>query len=174
MSTDAFGAHFTSVAECFNAACDSLMQQLMARTISAYHAPCESWLERVRAALGTYLAGVCARPEAARAYLLQSPSPGAAACGQRERAIALLEETIAEMLRDLSASEELGWVTVTGIAGGIARVVERRLREGRAQELPELLEEMLAWALMQLPEDARPVAVDPLPNNTERALARLG
>ena len=133
----------------------------MARTISAYHAPRDSWLERVRAALGAYLAGVCARPEAARAYLLQPPYPAAGAEGRRERAIALLETTIAEMLRDLPGSERLDWVTVTGIAGGIARVVERRLREGRAHELPELLQPMLAWALTQLPEYARPAEIAP-------------
>ncbi|HTR90008.1 MAG TPA: TetR/AcrR family transcriptional regulator [Solirubrobacteraceae bacterium] len=166
---EAFRAHFQSVGECFEAACDSLMQQLMARTISAYHAPADSWIARVRAALSSYLRGVCARPEAARAYLLSPPNAppapsepaadgdlGTAWAAPRERAIGLLEETIAEMLRDLPESEELGWVTVTGIAGGISRVVERRVREGRTDELADLLEPMLTWALMQLPEEVRP------------------
>jgi AcrR family transcriptional regulator len=171
---EAFAAHFAGMEECYIAAFDSLIGQLAARTISAYHAPCGSWLTRVRAGLCTYICCVCARPDAARAYLLEAPTISAATRLQREQALALFEDTIAEMLEDLPTGAQLTPVTITAIAGGIARVVERRLREGRAAELPGLVEDMLAWALTYIPEAELIPEARELVQGAERGLALLG
>jgi AcrR family transcriptional regulator len=171
---EVFAAHFADEEDCFLQAFDSLIVQLAARTICAYHAPHDSWIGRIRAGLSTYIAGVCSRPQAARAYLLEASTIGVAARAQRNEAVALLEDTVAEMLEDLPTGAQLSPMTVTAIAGGIARVVERRLREGRAAELPGLVEDMLAWALMYVPEAERiPEARELVADGAERGLALL-
>ncbi|HYM45031.1 MAG TPA: TetR/AcrR family transcriptional regulator [Solirubrobacteraceae bacterium] len=146
-----FDAEFAGREECYLAAFDSLLHQLVAHTISAYHAPRESWPERVRAGLATCIAGICARPQAARAYMLEGATIGPATRAHRALAVALFEEAIAEMLKDAPATAELAPATVTGITGGIWRVVEDRLREGRAAELPTLVDGLLGWALAYIP-----------------------
>lgn len=171
---EAFTASFTDMEGCFLAAFDSLIGQLAAHTISAYHAPCDSWLERVRSGLSAYISGVCSRPDAARAYLLEAPTISPATRAQRDQAVALFEDTLAEMLEDLPTGAQLTPVTITGIAGGIARVVERRLREGRAAELPGLVEDMLAWALTHIPGSEQIPDVEELTYSAERGFALLG
>jgi AcrR family transcriptional regulator len=171
---EVFTAHFADAEDCFLQAFESLIVQLAARTICAYHAPHDSWIGRVRAGLSTYIAGVCSRPEAARAYLLEAPTIGLAARAQHGEAVALFEDTVAEMLEGLPTGAPLPPMTVTAIAGGIARVVQRRLREGRAAELPGLVEDMLAWTLMYIPEAERIPEAQELVQGVERALALLG
>jgi AcrR family transcriptional regulator len=146
----AFAESFQGKEECFLTAFDSLLRQLAARTIAAYHAPREpppTWPERLRTGLCTCIAGVCSRADAARAYMLAAPTISAATQAHRERAIAMFEEVIVEMLQDAPASGRLAPTTVTGIAGGIWRLIESRLREDRAGELPALVDDVLAWAL---------------------------
>ncbi len=156
LSEEVFRANFADKEECFIAAFDSLVHQLVAHTISAYHAPREQWSERLRAGLVTCIAGICTRSAAARAYMLEAPVISRATRAHRALAIALFEETIAEMLEDVPAPAELSQVTVTGITGGIWRVVEGRLREDRAAELPGLVEGLLAWTLAYIPESSAP------------------
>jgi len=165
VSPTAFGDTFRSKEECFLTAFDSLLRQLAAHAISAYHAPREpppSWEERLRAGLTACVAAIVARADAARAYLLAAPALGSAGHVHRELTMAMFEDTIAEMLRDLPYGEELGWVTVTGVAGGIWRAIETRLHEDRAAELPALVEPMLAWVLAYVREPSPPDGSPPV------------
>jgi AcrR family transcriptional regulator len=146
-----FEANFADKENCFLEAFDSLLRQLVAHTISAYYAPRESWTERARAGLCMCIGAVCTRAEAARAYLNEAPAISAATRAHRAQAIAMFEDAITEMLLDVPAAAELSPVTVVGITGGMWRVIEDRLRAGRAAELPAMVEALLAWALAYLP-----------------------
>jgi AcrR family transcriptional regulator len=146
----AFAESFQGKEECFLVAFDSLLRQLAARTIAAYHAPREpapTWPQRLRTGLCTCIAGICSRADAARAYMLAAPAISDATRAHRERGMAMFEEVIVEMLQDAPTSGGLAPTTVTAIAGGIWRVIESRLREDRAGELPGLVDNLLAWAL---------------------------
>jgi len=146
-----FDANFASMEQCFIAAFDSLVHQLVAHTISAYYAPRDSWTQRVRAGLATCVAGICSRSQAARTYMLEAGAISPATRAHRAQATAMFEDALAEMLEDAPAPDELSPVTIAGITGGIWRVIEDRLLENRAAELPGLVDRLVAWALAYVP-----------------------
>ncbi len=153
VAPETFAANFSSKEQCFLAAFDSLLHQLVAHTISAYHASSGAWPERLRAALSTCIAAIGMRSGAARTYLLEAALISPETRRHRAQAVAMFEETITEVLQDAPVVDKPSPITIAGVTGGIWRVIEARLRDDRAHELPGLVDGLLAWALTYVPGD---------------------
>jgi AcrR family transcriptional regulator len=151
VSADVFGANFSSKEKCFIAAFDSLLLQLVAHTISTYHGTPGAWPQRLQAALSTCITGISLRSGAARAYLLESALISPETRAHRAQAVAMFEAALMEMLEDAPGAERPSEVTVAGVTGGIWRVIEARLRADRVEELPGLIDGLVAWALAYIP-----------------------
>ncbi|MGA2453468.1 MAG: TetR/AcrR family transcriptional regulator [Solirubrobacteraceae bacterium] len=101
--------------------------------------------QRLTAAMRAWAELAAAEPEATSLLVLGAFGAGARALGRRRRVLEELERSI-HASRDGAPTAAPGDLTVKAILGGIREVTAARLREGRADELPELADELTAWA----------------------------
>jgi AcrR family transcriptional regulator len=87
-----------------------------------------------------------AEPEAMTLALLGAFGGGARALQRRNRTLHALEQTVSAG-REHSWSEHPRDLTAKFLIGGIREVSATRLRRGRANELPDLAEELGQWAI---------------------------
>ena len=116
---------------------------------------------------------VVREPGAARLAAVESLTLGAAGVAPRERALEAFELMIRQSFSHSPAAVQVSDMTVRAIASGIRGVVYRRLRDGTPEELPELVPELVDWAMgYQRPEGeevrrAAAAAAEPRPQATE-------
>lgn len=132
--------------------------------------------ERLVVAMRVFMELAAAEPQATSLLVLGAFGAGARALERRRQALAALERNI-QTSRDGEAAQERSNLTVKAILGGIREVTTTRLREGRAEELPALADELAAWAASyprRLPAGldappAAPLGEDAAPAASERA-----
>ena len=96
-------------------------------------------------ALGAFAELAAAEPEAMTLALLGTFGAGPRALERRNRTLTALEQT-ASVGRAHAWSEQPRDLTVKFLIGGIREVSAKRLRSGRAPELPQLADEFRLWA----------------------------
>jgi AcrR family transcriptional regulator len=123
--------------------------------------------ERLRMSIGAYLDLCAAEPDAMSLFLFGAFGAGPVALERRNRSLETFERN-AEASRDgdQAPPPPLVALTVKVLFGGLREVAAARLRDGRASELPELADELTAWAACY--ERMPPEAVRPLPITTPR------
>lgn len=131
---------------CFVATFDALVATAMERIDSAYDGD-GSWDERLRAALETLVEIVVEQPAAACLCLLEVYAAGPQAAVRRERAATALEGLARHGLDRSPERADMPPAVVRAIVGGLRTVIQRRLRSGREQELPGLIDELWQWVL---------------------------
>jgi AcrR family transcriptional regulator len=145
VSHTSFYEHFAGKPDCFLQTHALIVELGIERVAQAHRAAPEGLRERLRAAFAEFFELVVAEPEAARVVLVEARAAGELALGAREHAIAafqgLLEQSFA------SAGIEPSPLTLRAIVGGVQRIVYGRLRDGRAGELPALVDQTVDWAL---------------------------
>lgn len=97
-------------------------------------------------ALRAFAEMAAVEPEAMTLALLGTFGAGPRALERRNRTIAALEQLVS-VGRVHGWSEQPRDLTAKFLIGGVREVSATRLRQGRAQELPELADELGAWAL---------------------------
>jgi AcrR family transcriptional regulator len=129
VSRRTFYEHFDDKLDCFLAAyqarADALLQEVEAAVAAA--APDE----RLRAGLSAYLQRLAAEPTFARVLTIDILGAGPKALAVREA----VRVRFAETYRGISRDDDV----VRALVGGIAELVQARLLEGRASELPDLV-----------------------------------
>lgn len=149
-----FDEHFENKQECFLRTLDELIarleQILAARVPGPGQAP---WPERIRLGLETLLGELADHPDSARVALVECLSAGEASVTRLHRALARLVAILDEGRAQAADCEAagIGYLppqTAAAVVGGIASIVHRRVLEDRTAELPELLPELLYFALM--------------------------
>ncbi len=117
--------------------------------------------ERLRASIGAYLDLCAAEPDAMSLFLFGAFGAGPAALERRNRSLETFERN-AEASRDAAPPPPNVALTVKVIFGGLREVAAARLREGRADELPALADELTEWAACyeRMPPD--PVRAPPI------------
>jgi AcrR family transcriptional regulator len=122
--------------------------------------------ERLRMSIAAYLDLCAAEPDAMSLFLFGAFGAGPAALERRNRSLETFERN-AETSRDQAPPPTNVALTVKVLFGGLREVAAARLRDGRANELPELADELTAWAACyeRMPPDAlRP---PPMPASAE-------
>ena len=141
VSRKTFYEHFRDKEDCFLAAFDSGVDALL-QAIAAAEPDGPTRMDIVRARVRAYLVTLAARPEFARAFLIEVFAAGPRALERRQRVLARFEDFLrslhAEVRRDFPDLPQVRDVTWVAAVGAVNEVVSQHVREGRAEELPEL------------------------------------
>jgi AcrR family transcriptional regulator len=141
VSRKTFYEHFRDKEACFLAAFDSGVDTLL-EAIAAAVPDGPTRLDLLRARVRAYLETLAGRPAFARTFLIEVFAAGPRALERRERVHARFEEFLAGLHKE-ARREFPGLPVVPGTVwvaavGAVNEVVSQHVREGRAEQLPEL------------------------------------
>jgi AcrR family transcriptional regulator len=139
MSRRTFYQLFNNREECFLAAYDAALAGALER-LAVAHRNGRRWSGQVEVALAALFQYLAAEPGLARVWLVEAPSLGPPGIERHERTMRQLAERLASLRRTGGGGSANGSATVRFEAsvGAVHRVVQARLLEGRADELPDL------------------------------------
>jgi AcrR family transcriptional regulator len=142
VSRRTFYEHFEGKEECFAAAYERAMRQLVMRTLGAFETETE-WVDCLRAGLGALLKTLARHKEAARVCFVDVLAAGPQAIERRNEAmrgfLPLFEAAPTQVPRTMRIFEALGM----GRVADLGEVLHREIGAGRCDELPELLPELM-------------------------------
>ncbi len=137
---------FANKEDCFLWGLDTAVSGSVTATRSAYLRGGD-WKGQLRAAFSAFVDEVRNEPDAARAALIESNGAGAKAVELVELAAGEFEMMMAGAFAASPEQIKLPSLVAKGIVGGVARVVRQALLDGRADSLPGMGDELLAWSL---------------------------
>jgi AcrR family transcriptional regulator len=146
LSRKTFYEHFANKEECFKAAYEASFEYLRAGIASV--ATKAEWGETVRARLEKLLAELAAEPDLASFFLIATPGVGDEIAERHHEAMRQLVGALVEAAPKAKGSGEPLETREQALAGGISRLVVRKLGDGEAAKLPELLPaltELVLW-----------------------------
>jgi AcrR family transcriptional regulator len=144
MSRRTFYQLFDNREECFLATYDAALEEVMERLALAHGANGKHWSGQVETALAALFEYLASEPGLARVWLVEAPSAGAAGIKRHERTMKDLSERLAELRAQPHGGAANGQPAVKFEAsvGAVHRVVQARLLDGRAEELPGLVSDL--------------------------------
>jgi AcrR family transcriptional regulator len=147
LSRRTFYEHFADKEECFLAAYDTVVEQLLAEVGAAYE-QADGWPHKIHAGLTTFIGALVAEPAFARMCIVEVVAAGPDARGRRDAAMRVfvdfLEAGRAESPKDLAVPTLAAEIVV----GGIYEIIYARLLRDAADELIEMLPDLLVCALL--------------------------
>jgi AcrR family transcriptional regulator len=147
LSRRTFYEHFSDKEECFLAAYDTVVEQLLAGVGHAYE-QADGWTQKVHDGLRAFLGALAAEPAFARTCIVEVVAAGPDARGRRDAAMRVfldfLEPGRAEAPKGVTVPALAGEMVV----GGLYEVIYTRLLRDAGDELLELLPELLHCALV--------------------------
>jgi AcrR family transcriptional regulator len=144
VSQPTFYGLFSDKEDLFLSTYDAAAGRTAETVIEAYATP-GSQKQRLGVAMRAWAEMAAAEPEATSLLVLGAFGAGTSALERRRQVLEELERRIYAS-RDGVPSTDAADLTVKAIIGGIREVTATRLLEGRAGELPELADELTAWA----------------------------
>jgi AcrR family transcriptional regulator len=147
VSRAAFYEHFANKEECFLAAYEEMAARGGARILAAYRTPGLDWRAQLRAALDAYLRHAQAWPEGMHICIADSLSAGPRAVALRAQTMLAAERMVDRCFAAAPDHAPLSPNLTRALVGGIQRVTYALVRDRRAQELPDMLEDVEAWML---------------------------
>ncbi len=146
VSKSTFYEHFESKQDCFLSTFDEIVAQLSVRVGEAYRSGGDD-RERLTAGLTAFMNLAVEEPGAASLTAVESLTLGAAGVAHRERASEGFEALIQQSFDHSPSTHPVSPTIVRGIVAGIRGVSYRRLRSGKGEELPTVVEDLVDWAL---------------------------
>jgi AcrR family transcriptional regulator len=146
VTTRTFYKYFDSVEACYLAAFDAVVELLAARLGTAWDGA-EEWPGKVRAGLAAGLEFFAASPELARLLLTEPFVAGPAISRRYQEGIERLAPFLAEGRELSAAGASFPATTERGLLGSIASQVGRKVSAGEAEQLPQLLADLVQFAL---------------------------
>jgi AcrR family transcriptional regulator len=146
VSKTTFYEHFDSKQECFLATFDEVVLQIAERVSTAYREEGD-FRERLVRGLSAFMDLAVTEPEAVLLTAVESLTLGKVGLKRRERDSESFEVMIRQSFEHSPSNREVQPATVRAIAAGIRGVVYRRVRAGRPEELPDLVDGLVDWAL---------------------------
>ncbi|HEY6550596.1 MAG TPA: TetR/AcrR family transcriptional regulator [Solirubrobacterales bacterium] len=148
VSRRTFYEHFSSKDECFVAAYDTVMVELRDRVSAAFEAA-DDWPHAVKAGIGAMLEFLAAEPSLARLCMVEALVAGPVVVERYDAAIQSFvpyfqsgrEGRPPEVLARLSPTTE------EALVGGMVSLISRRIIAGKAEELEELLPDLVEFTL---------------------------
>jgi len=148
VSRRTFYEHFSSKDECFVAAYDTVMTELRDRVSEGFE-EAEDWPHSVRAGISAMLGFLAAEPHLARLCMVEALVAGPVVVERYDAAIKSFvpyfqsgrEGRPPEILARLSPTTE------EALVGGMVSLISRRIIAGKAEELEELLPDLVEFTL---------------------------
>jgi AcrR family transcriptional regulator len=141
-----FYKYFQTVEECYIAALDSTIARLTPLAVDAYQSE-QSWPLRIRASIAAALDFFAAEPEMARLCAVEPFVAGPEIARRYELAIDSLAPYL-RLGRELrEGSEAFPEPTERGLLGSMNSLVARKVSAGEAESLPQLLPDLVQFAL---------------------------
>jgi AcrR family transcriptional regulator len=147
VSRKTFYELFESKEDCFLAAYDVLLENLLGETTSAFESRAgETWTERIAASLEALLEHLARHPEEARFAIVEVLAAGPKALARRDAALrqftGFLESGRSE------SSVDLPGITALAVAGGINELLYSEILHGAAGRLPSRLPDLMFWVTL--------------------------
>lgn len=144
VSRKTFYELFTSKEDCFLAAYDLLLGNLLGDTLRGFESrPGAPWPERVAAGLEALLQHLAEHPDEARFAIVEVLAAGPKALARRDAALrqftGFLDAGRAE------TSVELPGITPLSLAGGVNELLYSEILHGATARLPERLPDLMFW-----------------------------
>jgi AcrR family transcriptional regulator len=141
-----FYENFRSKEDCFLATQEFAMTAALERVVETAGS-LQSWPQRVRAGLTAFLSYVAAEPALARTCMVEALSAGPAAVEYYEKSQQAFV-SLFKLGRDVSPhGADLPETLEEAIIGGVFWIVYQRLAVGELSAIPELLPELVEFAL---------------------------
>lgn len=148
VSRRTFYEHFSSKDECFVAAYDTVMAELNERVSEGFE-EADDWPHSVRSGIGAMLAFLAAEPQLARLSMVEALVAGPVVIEHYDAAIQSFvpyfrggrEGRPPEVLARLSPTTE------EALVGGMVSLISRRIIAGKAEDLEELLPDLVEFTL---------------------------
>lgn len=171
VSRKTFYEHFADKEECFLAAYDAAVAQLMRGVTAAYEAE-DDWVDAIRAALAAFLEFLAEHPALTRLCIVDVHAVGSRGLARRDAAVRSFYYLLDAGRAD--APRALPGVTAEGVTGGLYEIVYGRVLRDSIDDLPRLLPELVYWALMPfLGHERAAEEMDRLREERERDAAGL-
>jgi AcrR family transcriptional regulator len=138
--------NFSNKEDCFEAAYEVSFDYLKETTLAAAGAE-RSWPERVRAKLAALLESLASHPDLATLFLIAPASVGDSIAARHHLA---MRELVAALTAGPPAppdSDEPSDTQAEALAGGLSRLIVRKVSAGEAEKLPELLPDLVELVL---------------------------
>ncbi|HEU5063119.1 MAG TPA: TetR/AcrR family transcriptional regulator [Solirubrobacterales bacterium] len=147
VSRKTFYELFDSKEDCFLAAYDGLLENLLGDAANGYESKQGApWAERIEAALAALLEHLARHPEEARFAIVEVLAAGPKALARRDAALrqftGFLEAGRAE------TTVELPGITAIAIAGGINELLYSEILHGAISRLPTRLPDLIFWVTL--------------------------
>ncbi|HYI99617.1 MAG TPA: TetR/AcrR family transcriptional regulator [Thermoleophilaceae bacterium] len=142
VSRKTFYELYASKEECFVALYDQELERLLFPTLQAFQGT-ESWVDRLRTALGVLLGALAADPAAARLCFVEVLSAGPKALARRNGAMAKLDPLFDRANVSTAVGSTRPRAVTAGAVGYLSEVLNREIAAGRTTELPELRAELM-------------------------------
>lgn len=145
---------FASKEECFLETYEIIIRIAVQAALAA-HRRASSWQERISSGISALVAELAANPRAAHLALVDCYSAWPLSLGRMTRTNGLFDALLADSIaRAPDGGVALPPRLAKAIVAGIAWVVREHLLTGRERELANLTDELVAWALSLLSEEA--------------------
>lgn len=162
VSRRAFYEQFSNKQECFLATLELLARRAVEQVASAYRSTDGGIEQRMQAALATFAELVASNPKSAQMAVLDASAAGPSGWTTHTRTLLAFERAIAHSFANTPGATALPAPVVRGITGGLYMMVFNRLQQGRPEELPALVQDMLDWTLaFQTPAARHIQSLDP-------------
>lgn len=145
VSRSTFYKHFANKDECFLAALEETLTLATERLHAEARELSGPWDARLERMLGSLAELIVDQPSASRLALVEVHAAGPRAIDLLDQTSATIERLAMETLRESPERADLPADLVRSILGGLRMMVLTRLREGREDELPALVPDVLAW-----------------------------
>ena len=136
---------FVSKQAYFLATYDAIVRNAVRRLGVAYRSEGD-WQARLRAAFEAYAPEVVDEPKAAQLVLVEVLGAGPAAVARMQRTRLIFEQMVSASFSEAPDGVTLPLLIAKGIVCGVERITRQRLLAGDVEELPALVDELLAWA----------------------------
>lgn len=146
VSRRTFYEHFTDKEDCFLAAYDAVVSELMEQ-IGAAIVCDDEWPVRVRTGMAAFLGFLVAEPAFARMCLVESLAAGPDALARYVAAVRSLIPYLQEGREYAAHVEELPETLEETLAGGVSAILYWRVAAGQAAELNGLLPDLVYFVL---------------------------
>lgn len=147
VSRSAFYKHFDNKHDCFLATLDAIIGLATPMVVESYRNATGPLEQRLAGMLGTLVASVADQPAAARTVWVEGYAAGPGAVERIERLDEQIEDVVYEAFDGSPAHAGMPRDVIRAICGGLRKLVNTRVREGREQELLDLVPELVAWAV---------------------------
>lgn len=145
-SKSTFYLHFENKQECFLSAFEQIVDRLAEQVAKAFQEG-GTLRERLVAALTAFISLAAQEPAAVAFVVIHSLSLGTTGMERRERASRRFEETLEQTLAQFPAADGMPPLASRAIVGGIRGIAYRRLRAGKQDELPGMVDSLVDWTL---------------------------